>query len=305
MKSRNNITGLLFASPWLIGFLIFSIYPISASLYYSFTKFNLFTTATFVGLSNYKQLIVHDDLFWKSLYNTVYMTIIGTPVFLILSLMMALLLNMKVRGKAFYRTLFYLPTVMPMVATSMLWLWILNPQGGLMNSLLNLLGLPQPNWLVNPLLTKPSLILIGMWATGNIMIFFLASLQEIPVSQYESAEIDGARSIGKFFYITLPSITPVILYQLIVNFIYNFQYFTQAYVILTGSSGQGTSSYVAGYGGPENSMLFYALYLYHRGFVYFKMGEASAMAWILFVIVALVTILIFKTSNKWVSYGGE
>lgn len=305
MKKRNNIIGLLFASPWIIGFLIFSLYPISASLFYSFTKFNLFTEPKFIGLENYAQLFLHDNRFWKSLYNTVYMTFLGTPVFLAVSLLTALLLNMKIRGNSYYRTLFFLPTVMPMVATSLLWLWILNAQSGLLNSILKAVGLPQPNWFSDPALTKPSLILIGMWATGNIMIFFLASLQEIPASLYESADMDGAGVIRKFFKITLPYITPVILYQLIVNFIYNFQYFTQAYVILTGSSGQGTSSYIQGNGGPENSMLFYALYLYHKGFVFFKMGEASAMAWILFVIVALVTVIIFKTSDRWVNYGGE
>lgn len=305
MKKRSNVTGLLFASPWIIGFLVFSLYPILASLYYSFTTFNLFKAPKFVGFDNYAQLFAHDPKFWQSLWNTLYMTLLGTPVFLIVALITAMLLNMKVGGKAVYRTLFYLPTVMPLVATSLLWLWILNTQSGLLNTILKSVGLPGPNWFGSASYTKPSLIFIGMWATGNIMIFFLASLQEIPVSLYESAEIDGAGPVRKFFKITLPSITPIILYQLIVNVIYNFQYFTQAYVILNGSGASGTSSMIMGNGGPQNSMLFYALYLYHRGFVFFKMGEASAMAWILFVIVAAVTVLIFRTSKKWVNYGGE
>jgi multiple sugar transport system permease protein len=302
---KKNLTGFLFASPWIIGFILFSVYPISASLYYSLTNFNLFKTPIFVGLDNYRYLFFQDDRFWKSLYNTLYMTVFGTSVFLFVSLAMALMLNMKVRTQSLYRTLFYIPTVMPMVATTMLWLWILNPRFGLANSALKFLGLPQPNWFSDPALTKPSLIIIGAWATGNIMIFFLAALQEVPISLYESAEIDGAGAFRKFFRITLPWIAPTMLYQLIVNFIYNFQYFTQAYVMLTGSSGEGTSSYRMGYGGPENSLLFYALYLYHRGFVFFKMGEASAMAWILFVIVVIVTIIIFRTSKRWVEYGGE
>lgn len=305
MKRKRTLTGLLFASPWIIGFLVFSLYPILASLYYSFTTFNLFKAPVWVGLENYVQLFAHDPRFWQSLWNTLYMTVIGTPVFLIVALCTALLLNMKVGGKSFYRTLFYLPTVMPMVATSLLWLWILNTQSGLLNSLLKSIGLPAPNWFGDAAFTKPSLIFIGMWATGNIMIFFLASLQEIPVSLYESAEINGAGAFRKFFRITLPQITPIILYQMIVNIIYNFQYFTQAYIILNGSGSSGTSSMIPGYGGPLNSMLFYALYLYQRGFVFFKMGEASAMAWFLFVIVAVVTVAIFKTSRRWVNYGGE
>lgn len=305
MKKRSTLFGLLFASPWIIGFLVFSLYPISASLYYSFSEFNLFKAPKFVGLQNYIQLFAHDPKFWQSLYNTMYMTVIGTPVFLIVALATALLLNMKVGGKSVYRTLFYLPTVMPMVATSLLWLWILNTQSGFLNTILKSIGLPQPNWFGSPSLTKPSLIFIGMWATGNIMIFFLASLQEIPVSLFESAEIDGAGAFRKFFNITLPHITPILLYQLIVNVIYNFQYFTQAYIIIGGSGANGSGSMAVGSGGPLNSMLFYALYLYHRGFVFFKMGEASAMAWILFIIVAAVTVVIFKTSNKWVNYGGE
>lgn len=305
MKRRSNITGLLFASPWIIGFLVFSLYPIAASLYYSFTSLKLTKAPVWVGLTNYIQLFAHDPKFWQSLYNTLYMTVIGTPVFLVVALATAMLLNMKVGGKSLYRTMFYLPTVMPIVATSMLWMWILNTQSGLLNTLLRDIGIKGPNWFGNAAYTKPSLIFIGMWATGNIMIFFLAALQEIPVSLYESAEIDGAGAVRKFFRITLPQITPILLYQLIVNVIYNFQYFTQAYVILNGSGSSGNSSYIAGYGGPQNSMLFYALYLYHRGFIFFKMGEASAMAWILFIIVAAVTVLIFRSSKKWVNYGGD
>jgi multiple sugar transport system permease protein len=304
MGKRNNLLGLLFASPWIIGFLVFSIYPISASFYYSLTTFNLFKPPEFVFLDNYKTMLAN-ELFWKCLYNTFYMAILGTPVFLITSLIMSLLLNIKIKGQSIYRTLFYLPTIVPMVASSMLWIWILNPQSGLINSLLSKMGVSGPNWLEDPALTKPSLILIGMWTTGNIMIYFLAALQEIPVALIESAEIDGANSFSKFYNITLPTISPIILYQLIVNIIYNFQYFTQAYVVIMGSGGNGTASMALGSGGPENSLLFYALYLYHRAFIFFKMGEASAMAWMLFILVAIITWLIIKTSNKWVSYGRE
>jgi multiple sugar transport system permease protein len=303
-NKRKNLLGILFASPWIIGFLIFSLYPIIASFYYSFTTFNLFKPPQFVFLDNYKTLLA-SDLFWKSLFNTFYMTVIGTPLFLITGLVMALLQNLKIKGQSFYRTIFYLPTIVPIVATSMIWLWILNPQNGLINSLLKLIGISGPNWLADAAYTKPSLVIIGMWTVGNIMIYFLAALQEIPVSLMESAELDGATPIRKFFSITLPYLSPIILYQLIVNIIYNFQYFTQAYMVILGSGAQGTAGMVLGSGGPENSLLFYALYLYHKAFVFFKMGEASAMAWLLFILVAVITWIILKTSNRWVNYGGE
>lgn len=301
---KRNLTGLLFASPWIIGFIVLSAYPIAASFYYSLTDFRLFKAPNFVFLDNYKTMLT-SDLFWKSLFNTFYMTLIGTPLFLLTALGMALLQNIKIKGQSFYRTVFYLPTIVPLIATSMIWMWILNPRSGLLNSLLKIVGITGPNWLADAKYTKPSLIIIGMWTVGNIMIYFLAALQEIPASLMESAEIDGANAFRKFFSITLPALSPVILYQLIVNIIYNFQYFTQAYVLIIGSGDQGNANITAGSGGPQNSLLFYALYLYHRAFVFFKMGEASAMAWLLFILVVFVTWVIFKTSDRWVNYGGE
>jgi len=290
----------LFASPWIIGFLVFTLYPLGASFYYGFTEFSIFQPPKFVGLDVYRELL-RDGLFWKSVRNTLYLTVISTPVNLVFSLIIALMLNMRVFALSVYRTVYYIPTIVPLGATSLLWMWILNAQYGLLNSALNRLGLPGPNWLADPDLSKLSLIMMGVWASGNIIVIFLASLQEVPAALYESAEIDGAGRWRKFWHITLPWISPIILFQLIMQVITNLQYFTQAYFVVSSSH----LNQVAGNGGPENSLLMYAMYLYHNAFIYFKMGKASAMAWFLFVFAALITWLIFRSSRKWVSYGGE
>ncbi len=299
--NNHTMMGLLFAMPWIIGFVLFSIYPIVMSIYYSLTDFNMFQAPKFVGFQNYQKLF-QDPKFYKSLWNTIYMTVLGTPLCIAAGLLLAVLLNQKVKGMPFFRTFFYLPSIVPLVASSMLWLWILNPQYGLLNMALKKIGLYQPNWLSDPRFTKPALIIMGIWGVGSIMIVFLAALQDVPRTLYEAAEIDGASAVQRFFHITLPGISPVIFFQLIMGIINNFQYFTQAYLMIGSTTGGQLN---VSSGGPENSLLFYALYLYNKAFSSFKMGEASAMAWILFIIVALVTFLIFKTQDKWVSYSAE
>lgn len=301
-KRRNHTAaGILFALPWIIGFLAFSLYPIIMSVYYSLTDFNMFQTPKFVGLENYSALF-QDEKFYKSLGNTLYMTVLCTPLCLVAGLLLAVLLNQKVRAMPIFRTFFYLPSIVPLVASSMLWLWILNPQYGLLNNILQKLGLYQPNWLTDPRFTKPALLIMGVWGVGSIMIIFLAALQDVPRTLYEAAEIDGANALKRFFYITLPGISPAIFFQLIMGIINNFQYFTQAYLMIGSSTGGGLNVVS---GGAENSLLFYALYLYQNAFNLFKMGKASAMAWILFVVVAVVTAVVFKTQDRWVSYGEE
>jgi multiple sugar transport system permease protein len=295
---KNGLIGFAFASPWIIGFLLFTLYPIGASLYYGFTDFNVFQAPHFVGMDNYK-VLMQDDLFWKSVRNTLYLTAVSTPINLVFSMIAALLLNSKIRGLSVYRTVYYIPTIIPLAATSLLWMWIMNAQYGLLNAVLGWLGLPQPNWLADPALSKLSLVMMGLWSVGNVIIIFLASLQEVPHSLYESASIDGAGSVRKFFTVTLPWISPIILFQLIMQIINNLQYFTQAYFVVSSTNlNQGTG------GGPENSLLVYAMYLYYNAFQYFKMGKASAMAWILFVLAGLITWAIFRASRRWVSYGG-
>ncbi len=294
--------GFLFALPWIVGFLIFGLYPICISIYYSMTSFNIFQSPAWVGLANYKELFT-DDKFYKSLWNTFYMVVIGTPVSLVGGLLLAVLLNQKIKGMPFFRTIFYLPSIVPIVASSLLWLWILNPQYGLINSMLKAFGVNGPNWFMDPNYTKPSLIIMDLWGVGNVMIIFLASLQDVPKSLYEAAEMDGANAVRQFFHITLPCITPVIFFQLIISIINYFQYFTQAYMMIGGATGGSGGNLISG--GAENSLLFYSLYLFQNAFGYFKMGKASAMAWILFLIVVAVTAIIFKTQDRWVSYGDE
>lgn len=299
-RKKEAVAGVLFAGPWIIGFIIFTLYPIVISLYYSFTKFSVFKPPVFVGLQSYKE-IIGNDLFLKSLANTLYMAVFATPAGILFALVLALLLNMHIRGLSIYRTIFYIPTIVPQVASTILWVWILNARYGLLNNFLKMLGVYQPNWFQDPRFTKPALILMGLWTAGSSMVVLLAALQDVPRTLYEVADIDGANRWDKFIYVVLPSISPSVLYLLITGLIYNFQLFTPAWII--GESQGGLNQGV--YGGPENSLMFYASFLYYNAFSYLKMGHASAMAWILFVITALVTWAAFKSSNKWVTYGGE
>jgi len=289
--ARDNRTGLLFALPWLIGFTIFFAYPVLASLYYSLCSYDAIRPPRFVGLQNFQRLFFEDDLFWKSLGNTLYMVAFGLPVGLIAALAIALLLHQKLRGIAFYRTVFYLPSITPVVATSILWLWLLNPEIGLINVALAKLGISGPAWLTDPAWAKPALILMGLWGAGGSMVIYLAALQDIPESLYEAASLDGARGPTVLFRITLPMLTPVILFNLIMGLIGTFQYFTQAYVMTSG--------------GPQDSTTFYALHLFNQAFLDFRMGYASAMAWVLFLITLACALLVFKTSARWVYYAGE
>src|SRR4051794_1821448 len=290
---RNTINGLLFVGPWLIGFLIFTLYPILASFYYSFTEFDAISNPEWVGLANYRTLLTLDPNFWTSVGNTLFYAGVAVPLNLVIGICVALLLNQKVAGMSIYRTIFFLPSIVPDIASAMLWAWILNPQFGLANSLLRKVGLPTVGWLSNPQWSKPSLILIGLWAFGGSMIILLAGLQDIPEHLYEAAELDGANALRKVWHVTLPMLTPTIFFNLVLGVIGSFQYFTNAYVLTQGS------------GGPASSTLFYSLLLYRNAFAYFKMGYASAMAWLLFAFVMTITLTIFATSGRWVYYEGE
>lgn len=291
-KQRGEMwLGLAFASPWLFGFLVFTAYPIIASLYYSFTYFDTISQPHWVGGANYANLVTRDPLFYKSLANTLYMVVFGLPLSLLAGLALALLLNQKLRGMALYRTIFYIPSIVPTVASSVLWMWILNPQIGLMNKLLGMGGVAGPGWLTDPLWSKPALIMMGIWGVGGSMIIYLAGLQDVPQELYEAADIDGAGGPAKLLHVTLPMLSPVIFFNLVMGIIGTFQYFTQVYVMTQG--------------GPEDSTLFYSLALFNRAFQDLNFGYASAMAWFLFAITALATALVFKTSARWVYYPGE
>lgn len=289
-SSRRVLLGLFFVSPWLLGLIVFTLYPIVASAVLSFASYDVLTPPRWIGLDNYTNLF-QDNLFWISLGNTLFYTVLAVPLGLATGLALALLLNQRVGGIALFRTLFFIPSIVPLIASAILWLTVLAPQGGLINTVLGALALPQPGWLASESWSKPALILMGLWGSGGTMIIYLASLQGIPQHLYEAAEVDGATPWRKFWSITVPLLTPSTLLLAISGVIATFQYFTQAYVMTSG--------------GPLNSTLFYALYLFQNAFSYFKMGYASAMAWILFLIVMAASAAILISSRRWVYYEAE
>ncbi|MBP8637561.1 MAG: sugar ABC transporter permease [Dictyoglomi bacterium] len=280
----------LFISPWLIGFLLFMAGPMIASLYLSLTQYNMVSIPQWVGLKNYIDL-AKDPLFWQSLKVTIIYSIFSVPLGIITSLILAILLNQKIRGLAWFRTIFYIPSVISGVAVSLLWMWIFNPEFGILNYLLwKIFKIQGPAWLFDEFWVLPALIIMSLWGIGGSIVIYLAGLQGIPTELYEAAEIDGASSWNKFLRITLPLITPVIFFNLITGVIGSLQVFTQGYV-MTG-------------GGPHYASLFYVLYLYQEAFQLYNMGYASALAWILFLIILLLTVIIFKSSSLWVYYEG-
>lgn len=294
-KRRHDLMwGLLFIAPWIIGFLLFNLYPTIASLYFSFTDKSLTNSPAWVGLANYADLFVKDDLFGKAIYNTIYMVVFGVPIGIIIAFCSALLLNMEMGGRAIYRTIYYLPTMVPPVVGVLLWLWILNPQYGILNVFLGLFGVRSPAWFADPTWAKPGLILLGVWGVGGSTVLYLAGLQGVPKEYYESALLDGANWLQRILKITIPLVSPVTLFIAITSVIGAFQIFTQAYIV--GGVGDGAN------GSPRYSLLFYAIYLYRQGFIYLKMGYASAMAWILFLIILVVTFIMLRTSNLYTHY---
>ena len=291
MSKLRRVEGYLFILPWLVGFFVFTAGPMLASLLLSFTDFRGIGGFPFTGLANYQRMVAEEH-FWVSLHNTIYYTFLGVPLFLAAALTYALLLNTGVRGIAAYRTVYYLPSVTPLVANAVIWLWILNPDFGFANVALHALGLPELGWFTDPDLAKPSLILIGLWGAGSSTLVFLAALQGTPEALYEAATIDGAGRWARFVHVTLPMISPAIFFNLIMGIIGTFQVFTTAYVA-TG-------------GGPLNATLFYLLYLYQMAFQSFWMGYASALAWVLLVIILIFTAIQFVGARRWVYYeGGE
>ncbi|MCS6770678.1 MAG: extracellular solute-binding protein [Kiritimatiellae bacterium] len=279
--------GVLCALPWLLGFIIFTGGPMLFSVVISFCRFDVLNPAVFVGLKNYAFMVTGDELFWTSMRNTLFM-VIGVPLGMAVSFGLALLLNVKVRGIAVWRTLFYLPSIVPAVASSILWIWIFNPQSGLLNTTLAALGIEGPNWLQDEDTSKWALILMGLWGAGGGMIIWLAGLKGISRSYYEAAEIDGANAWQQFRYITVPMMTPYIFFNLVMGLIGTFQIFTQAFIMTQG--------------GPVNSTLFFAYHLFNNAFRYLHMGYAAAMAWFLFLIVVLITAFQMRTSKRWVHY---
>jgi len=287
----------LFISPWIIGFVVFTAGPMIASLILSLTRYDIVHAPVWVGLDNYIKLLAGDPKFWHSLGVTVTYAVVAIPLGLVFGFAVAYLLNLKVPGVPFWRTVFYMPAVMPAVASALLWGMIFNPRYGILNWFLSLVGIHGPGWLSSRDWALPALIVMSLWSVGGGMIIYLAGLQGIPTTLYESAQIDGASGWRQLRHITLPLMTPVIFFNLVIGIIGTFQYFTEVYVLTATSSG--------GLGGPAEATLFYNIYLYSNAFRYLNMGYASALAWVLFLIVLLLTLLIFRSSAAWVYYEGE
>ncbi len=289
-KRREAITFYLFISPWLLGFLFFTLGPMLLSLYSSFTDWDLLTSPVWVGLQNYSDAFA-DALFYQSLKVTAIYTLLYVPLDLLGGLMLALLVNARMRGVRFFRTVFYLPTVFSGVVFVVVWLWMLNPRGGLINLALSQIGIEGPRWLMDPDLALYSLVMMSFWGWGRSMVIFLAGLQTIPGELYEAAAIDGANGWQQFYKVTLPLLTPTIFFNLVLSVIFTFQTFTSAFVATDG--------------GPLDSTLFLVLYIYRQAFQFLNMGYASALAWILFAIILVLTLIVVRSQRFWVFYLGE
>lgn len=281
--------GFLFVSPWFMGFIIFGGGPLLFSILMSFCEYDVINPAKWIGLENFR-FFFKDELIPKAIWNTVFM-VIGVPLTMAASLAIALVLNMKIRGVGIWRTIFYLPAIMPAVAMFILWIWILNPAVGLLNQTLSLAGIHGPNWLGSETWSKPSFILIGLWGAGGGMLIWLAGLKNIPEQYYEAAAIDGANHWKQFIYITLPMLTPYIFFNLIMGLIGVLQIFDIAYIMTNG--------------GPANSTLFYVYHLFNNAFRFLRMGYASSMAWLLFIVILILTIIQLRLAKYWVHYEGE
>jgi multiple sugar transport system permease protein len=289
-RRRDFRDGLLFTSPFLFGVLFFWVGPMFYSIYLVMQDWNLITPPEFVGLRNFERLL-DDALVGKSLLNTAYYTFIGVPLQLAVAFSLALLLNQKVGGLSLYRTIYYLPSITPAVAFAVVWIQILNPEFGVLNSLLSLVGIQPIKWLFDPTWAKPAFILMSLWLTGFQMVIFLAGLQGVPKELHEAAAIDGATAWHRFWQVTVPIISPVIFFNLIVGIIGSFQVFTAAFIMTDG--------------GPQDSTLFMVLYIYRNAFEYFKMGYAATLAWVLFLIIMVFTAIQFFFANRWVYYEGR
>jgi len=287
---RDARIGWLFASPWILGFLVFTTFPVLASLYYSFTNYSILRTPQWVGLSNYQEL-AHDKVFGNSLFNTLEYVCGAVPLGTVVAIALALLLNTKVRGMALYRTLFFFPTLVPMVALAVLFLWVFNGDYGILNVAFRKVHVSPPNWLGDPAWAKWTLILICVWQCGQAMIIYLAGLQDVPVSLYEAAELDGASTVQKTRNVTLPMLSPVILFNVVMGIIGSLQVFAVPYVMFPG-------------GAPARSTYFFSAYLFDNAFTYQRMGYASAMGWVMFVITLALTLVSLKISDRHVHYEG-
>lgn len=287
--SREAAFFYLCVSPWIVGFILFTAGPMLASILISLTSWDFISSPTYVGLSNY-QAMLNDELFFKSLKVTTTYTLLSVPLGLAGGLLIALLMNQNLKGITIFRTIYYLPSVIAGVAVALLWQWIFNPNYGMINGILSLVGIDGPKWIYTEDWVIPAFVIMSLWGVGASMIIYLAALQSVPTELYEAAALDGAGAARRFQSITLPMISPVIFFNLIIGIINSFQIFTSVYIMTQG--------------GPNNGSLFFVLYIYRHAFQYFNIGYASALAWVLFIVIMLFTLFIFRFSKAWVYYEG-
>jgi len=290
MEIKENIWGYIFILPWIIGFLWLFLGPFVSAIYLSFTRYTMIQPPRWIGFRNYIRLFTDDPLFVKALIVTFKYAAISVPLHLIISIMLALLLNQKIKGMTLYRTIYYLPSILPGMSVWLLWAWLFDPTFGLFNNMLLTIGIKGPNWLGSTSWVIPSIVIMGLWGIGPRTIIYLAALQGVPQELYDSAEVDGAGILRRLWSITLPMISPAIFFNLTMSIIGTFQVFGAAYTMTEG--------------GPNNASLFYQLYLYRKAFEDFRMGYASALAWIIFFIIMFFTLLVIRSSSMWVYYEG-
>jgi multiple sugar transport system permease protein len=302
---KHGLTVLLFMSPWILGFLGLIVYPMLSSLYFSFTKYSILDQPVWIGLQNYNFMFTRDPFFWLAIRNTLWVIAVGVPLRIAFGIFTAWLLTLPRSGSRVYRTVYFLPSMAPPAAAALAFVLVFNPGYGPVNQILRGLGMGDPPlWFYGPGSSKWGLVLLGLWGIGDAMIIFLAGLLDVPRQLYEAAEIEGAGGWQRFRYITLPMISPVIFFSLVVGVIYGFQLFTQAYVVALAVSGGSVADAAANLGSPQGSLLFFSIYLFEQGFISFRMGYASALAWMLFVITMVCTLAIIRGSRRWVYYQG-
>ncbi len=290
-RARNEEarSGLLFAAPWIIGFLVFLAWPLLASLFYSFTDFSVLKPPVWIGLKNFQELFT-DEVFWKTVINTLLFAAMSIPVGTAFAILLALLLNTGVKGMALYRTIFFVPSIVQPVSLAMLWLFLFRGDGGVLNGALSVVNVTGPDWLNDPHWSKPALVMMGLWGVGNAVVIYLAGLQNVPQALYEAADLDGASPWSKTWNVTLPMISPVIQFNMVMGIIGSFQVFTIPYIMFAG-------------GGPDRSAYFYSMYLFDNAFLYQRMGYASALGWVMFLIIFMLTMIFLRFSESKVHYG--
>lgn len=292
-RKRETLTFYCFISPWIFGFIVFTAIPMVSSLIISFTDWDSFQTPSFVGIANYVKLFTSDPLFWKALWHTLYFAAVSVPCALFIALFLANLLAKPFKGAKFFRTVIYIPALVPMVAAAMIFRWLLAPQNGPINIALSWFGIEGPAWLLDAGWVIPAIILLSLWQVGAGTILLIAALQGVPQELYEAAQLDGASQLQQFWRISVPMVTPILFFNLITGMISGFQVFSQVYVLTGGTSG------------PDNASLMMVPYIYDNAFRYYNMGYASALAWVLFVIIMFFSMIIIRSSSAWVFYESE